>query len=557
MSFIKSVLIFCSILSFCTAFEFNDCYYDESTNHAAYICGVKAGENFQRRNHEFLYCNNYSMAIDRADIQTLSFPGCKSEEMLWNLLDMFSGLRILNISFTEIDVLHAYCLRTAKHLEKIFASHNHLTELYNELFGNTPNLNQIDFSYNRITKLDSYVFDNTRTMKIINFSNNLIEALNRRIFSNLHELETLDFSNNRIRKIENDLLAQNKKLKNVYLNGNQVKHIDCGFLSTLSQSHSVNISINTVVFLDASCYNGDVKIYLNISIEPKVPTSHLRVFAGHFQWIFNQNDFSHIRHLNLSNSRIENISALIQKASIYLETLDLSNNVIGKLSEKTFEKFINLKNLNLKQTNMTNFDFKTFYHQNKFEVLDISYNHLKKVDFYLFLRNFQDLVELNLEGNNLTEIDTVTRNHFPSLAVLGISKNNFSCDYLVNFLLQWHDLRLIDSTSKRTNVGGVDCNHGDYITNKVLNDTKLNDKVIPHNSVYHSNGGHIDDLFTIELLLGLILLVLLVFFITTKCKRPLKMIKEKLANRSTESSVTYNQKSNIDIHQGLLLPQPL
>lgn len=552
-SILICLLIF---VPFCYSFDFNDCYYDDATNHASYVCGVAEGENFSHRTHEFLYCNNYSIGIDRADIQILSFPGCKSEELLWNLLDMFTGLRILNISYTEIEFFHQFCLRNSRHLEKIIASHNHLNEISIELFDGTLDLTEMDFSFNRIVKLDPFLFDNIRRLKSINFSSNAIETLNRRLFSNLNELITVDFSNNRIRKLENDLLVHNSKLKHVYLNNNQVKRFECGFLTTLTQT-SLNVSLNTLEHLDASCFNGDTRTDLNIVISSKEQKTILRKSPTKVEWIFSKNDFNKIRQLNLSSSRNINISAIIQEASSLLEMLDLSNNFIGEVDANMFEKFRSLKNLNLKRTNVTNFEFATFFHQRNLQSLDISYNNLNTVDFYLFLRNFQNLESLNLEGNNLTEIDSVTRSHFPKLSILGISKNNFSCDYLVKFLLQWHDLKLIDSASNRTHIGGVDCVHS--TTRKQLNTNNVTFiKLFPENIVNHSASDlNSQDLFTIKILLSLIFSVLCLFFITSKCKYPLKMIKQRLMNNPLEHSVTYNQKTHIDMQHGLLLPQQM
>lgn len=562
MIMLKSVSLFLLfIFRFGQPFDFNDCFYDDLTNHAAYVCGVAPGENFGRRTQEFLYCNNYSTGIDRADIQILSFPGCKAQEMLWNLLDMFSGLRILNVSFAELEDFHAFCLRTNRHLEKLFASHNHLTEIASELFDITLDLTEMDFSHNRIIKLDPFVFDNIRRLKKMNFSFNAIETLNRRLFSNLNDLEVLDFSNNKIKKIENDLLVHNSKLRIVYLNNNLVKRLECGLLAALSEaSLNFSLNINSLEYFGATCNSGVNDIILDIEISSKEPKTNLRVFTHNLELIFNENEFNNIRQLNLSSSRNANISAIIQKASPLLETLDLSDNFIGELSSNSFKKFQNLKNLNLRRTDVMSFEFTTFYNQQNLQVLDISYNNLKNVDFHLFLRNFQLLESLNLEGNSLTEIDSVTRSHFPKLAVLGISKNNFSCDYLVKFLLQWHDLKLIDNSPNRTHVGGVDCVHSitrkQYDTNNITF-AKIFPEILIDQPKFDSSHLNSEDLFAIKILLGLIFFGMCLFFITSKCKHPLKSLTQKLFHYSCERSVVYNQKSNIDIQHGLLLPQQM
>lgn len=550
----------------CDAFSFYDCYYDEATYHAEYVCGVKQGENFARRTLDYLYCNNYSTGIKRNNIQIVSFSGCKTNQIDGDFLEVFAGLRVFNISFVELENLHSVCFRKNKYLEQIIASHNHLSNIADDLFSYTTELTALDFSHNRITQLDPFVFDNASKLTTINFSFNLIEALQRRLFSNLRELEVLDLGNNRIAIIENDLLIHNKKLTRLNFNNNHVKRIECKFLATLVESQSLNIFLNTLESFDASCVNGAKYIDLNINISPNESTTALKISEGKFDWIFSNADFAKLRHLNLSNTRMENIITIIQSASKQLETLDLSNNFVGKLNESTFQSFTNLRNLYLKRANLSNFQFATFYHQRNLKVLDISYNNLIKIDFYLFLRNFQNLISLNLEGNDLTEIDSVTRSHFPMLSILAISKNNFSCDYLVRFLLKWPHLTLIDNPSNQTHMGGVDCFHTSQmeptdqvdVGNTASNTHHMQYAIDQSNHIYSNNQSA--ELFTIKILLILILFVISVFFIVTKCKHPLQHIKERVMSSTTERSVAYNnQKNNVDMHMqdGLLIPQQL
>lgn len=534
--------IFLLIFFFKSSFSFNphDCSYEPATYHVQYICDVETGANFNRKTYQTLYCSNYSLGINRANIRILTFINCKRQKLANEYFDVFPSLRVLNISNTDIESIYAYDLKFSKFLEEFIASHNQLTSIPMDLFSHTSELISLNFSHNQILQLDPFVFDNVRKLKTIDFSFNSIEELNKRLFSNLPDLEYLDFSSNRIYMIDSNLLSNNKKLNILNLNNNHVEELSCDFLMKLANASTLEVSINTLKSLENGCSNENTHFYMNISISPDEPTTTLKIAETQFKWTFSSIDFVKLRHLNFSSGQTENISMIIQKASPQLESLDLSNNFIGELTDDTFSRFVNLKRLYLSRTNLSNFQFATFYHQRNLEVLDISYNNLNKIDFYLFLRNFQHLKSLDLEGNNLTEIDSITRTHFPNLSILAISKNNFTCDYLVKFLLQWHDLVLVDNPSNQINMGGVDCFH----RNSTVDANAWNS----NQSIAQSSSGQIPDLFLTNILLILTVLFLsifLIFFgmlIFGQCQRVKNIYKRKFENEPMESAVVSYQK---------------
>lgn len=540
----------------------DDCYYDDTTNHVEYVCGVAEETNFRRNSYEHLYCNNHASAINRGVIEVLSLRGCTSGSIDYDFFYAYTGLRIFNISSVELRNLYASNFLYHKYVEQIIASHNYLSKIREDLFSNTPVLTSVDFSYNQITQLIWSVFDNVRRLTSINFSFNKIRELDERLFRNLQDLKYLDFSNNQIKRIESNSFVNNQMLMELHLNDNQVNRLECTLLSTLAELSSLSITLNTLENLEMTCVTDNKHINLNFTISPNESTSVLKISGNQFKWTFSKEDYTKIRYLNVSNNQFENTSAILGGANTKLETIDMSNSYVGELNESTFKTFVNLRKLILSRTNLSNFQFATFYHQRKLEVLDISYNALNEVDFHLFLRNFQNLVWLNLEGNNLTEIDTITRTYFPKLSVLGISKNNFSCEYLVKFLHPWHDLKLIDNPSNQIHIDGVDCLHGnsnpkmDVVTENNQTVIKQPDRPVDNrNEHLNSSYSNQKESFTIKTLLVLILIVLVIvsmFLIASKCKRPLKIMKEKIINRGSEDHhVAYNQ-NNVDINQGLL-----
>lgn len=534
MKYIFYLLIFCN---FRVSFSFNprDCLYNSTTYHVQYICDVEWGAKFFRSNSKLLYCNNYSLGINRGNIQIVSFENCKRSKLANEYFDMFPELRVLNISNTDIKSIQPYDLKFSKYLEEFIASNNQLTVILADLFSYTSELISLDLSYNQILNLSPFTFDNVRKLKSMNLSFNSIEKLDKRLFTNLFDLEYLDLSNNRIKIIDNNLINYNRKLKTINLNNNQVERLSCEFLIKLMGACSLQVFVNTLVNLDSGCSNDNTHINIEISISTDNLLTNLNISETRFNWTFNSDDFDKLRNLNFSNNRVENISLIMEQASTQLESLDLSNNFIGELTPETFHKFVNLKKLYLSRTGLSNFQFATFYHQRNLEALDISFNNLYEVDFYLFLRNFQSLRILNLEGNNLIEIDSITRTHFPQLSVLAISKNQFTCDYLVKFLLQWNNLTLIDNPSNQTHLGGIDCIHENSY------------------SFALASHGHLQDIVFSNIFWFAIMIFVLIFIfsmvILGKCHHVTSTWRRKCEEESNECSVVGYKKDEHEIQQ--------
>lgn len=213
------------------------------------------------------------------------------------------------------------------------------------------------------------------------------------------------------------------------------------------------------------------------------------------------------------------------------------------MNASTLDKFVNLKKLNLSQTNLQNFDFQTFYQQRNLTNLDLSHNHLKRVDFHLFLRNFEKLSVLNLEGNNLTELDSVTRSHFPMLSLLGISRNNFTCDYLVEFLLQWPNLKLIDNPANQIHIGGVDCVHRNLIKDHGIADFSSEHRLVDSDK-------HLTELSTIKYLLsfiGIVLIIIVLLAMIYLFQGTMRKCKTHFNEDSTNDlTIVYHSKNHIN-----------
>lgn len=274
------IVIFLILPSFIVSHT-HDCYYNDKTKHVEYVCNGNLGENFDHRNKEFLYCHNYTLAINRSEIESIDLQDCLIAEFIDKrlYLEPFENLRVLNISFMGLEDLPEVQFLNNRKLERIIASHNKLTSLRSYTFDPTRELNEIDFSYNQISLINSVMFNNpTKKLKIVNFANNEIEFFWPWTFVNLLDLEVLN------------------------LNNNHIKHLGCQFLSTLTERKSLDIWINTLEEVQTTCNTYDKEISLDIVISPKASSTRLHVSDGKMQWIFPEDDFNRLQRLNFTNS---------------------------------------------------------------------------------------------------------------------------------------------------------------------------------------------------------------------------------------------------------------
>ena len=157
-------------------------------------------------------CNNYYIhCIDRA---LLNIPSAMTSQLyitfkgnnlqLENItLHSHYKLKILDISFNNINALPFNCFHSLESLVELNISNNNLRHL--DLFNKT-HLKSIDISHNHVRHLNGRLFANTPNIKRIDISNNRIETIGEHILSYIH-LRLLNIRLNAISVDSIDIIA--------------------------------------------------------------------------------------------------------------------------------------------------------------------------------------------------------------------------------------------------------------------------------------------------------------------------------------------------------------
>lgn len=438
--------IFCDLVS---AGAFTGCFFmDNTTESVSFYCRESTGQ-YPNVKCLSLFFGNTSWQLNRQTVKRLKLSECRGATLNKKLYKTFTNVQEFDFSFYGVDNISSEVLDLMA-VEKLNASHNKLSRISGQIFSKSPNLTNVDFSFNKITTLFPSEFYGADKLEVMNFSHNQLQFLPVETFRLLNKLQILDLSFNFIQTI--DKRQFNENLKELHVTNNLIVRLECDIFGLLFSSTSVHISWTNFKSINTNCPSDPLEIELcanNDVIFRRSNESEVLLYEKEL--------FKNLTHLNFSGRRIQQTQKICGLLGTGVEFLDISSNFVGKLNENTFKHLVNLQHLNLSHTNLSNFGFNTFYNQRKLQILDLSFNYMKILDFTLFLRNFKQLHTLNVEGNDLTAIDSIQRSHFPNLVYLGISKNRFSCRYLATFLLPWQSLTLFENPSDQTHIDGVDC----------------------------------------------------------------------------------------------------
>lgn len=312
---------------------------------------------------------------------------------------------------------------------------------------------EIFFKNCRFREIDSDYFKLFENLKIFNASNVELESLSSEVFRKAIMLTDLHLSQNKLTEIPPHLFTTNKYLRNIDFSGNLINKVDPLAFVGADKSAIIDLSRNNLSELSYELFTNLTELtFLNISYNHIVRLDSNNVVL------------SNLCTLDVSHNNLTYLSDHLFDRNTEMKQLNLSYNAIGNLKVETLTFLTNLKHLNLKQTNITSIQLGTFSHQHKLISLDLSSNHLKEVNFRLFMPIMHNLEKLRLGGNQLSHLSGFRNELFPELKLLDITDNTFNCSYLQHFMsiIDWKKIHphFIPGSTRagETNIRGIVCN---------------------------------------------------------------------------------------------------
>lgn len=258
-------------------------------------------------------------------------------------------------------------------------------------------LESIDLRYNKISELSPV--RNLKHLTHLDASLNNIETITS--LENLFQLESLILSDNSIKQLDALKNLQNLTTLDVSNNhqiGEYIESIDFSNMTALNYLSMSSCQLRTISFLNTKALEELNILYLeNNLLEDLTPLQNIK----------------NLRHLDLSNNAIQNLSAL--KDHQQLRTLYLTKNKITDLTP--LSKLTNLEYLYVPNNNIQ--DISALADLKNLSELDLSHN--KITDPGILSPLGQTLSYLDLSYNNISSIESLK--HYTGLNVLILTGN--------------------------------------------------------------------------------------------------------------------------------------
>lgn len=487
-----AILLVLFVISSCQANNNLVCrLFDESSKSLEKYCGLFKG---------ILPINcAKDQKIDPSEVKRLKLNGCDSV-IVSEAIKKYSNVRVLDISDSGYKTLDWLDLQLES-LQIFNASHNEISNI-TKLLHKVPSINEVDLSHNKFKTLAWTSFGQLDTLTKLDLSHNLLEHINPDIFFASINLESVDLSNNNFLSLPE--FPHSGKLKTIHLEENTIKNFTCQRIPWMS-SVSVHLSWTYVELFDGHdyCDGKELRVTWNRDDEGIFTTAD-----GQFELHCNGQSFRNVHYFRAGHNAFSNVIDILNSFDEPLSHLDLAGNYLGQLDINTLKKFANLNELSLSDTKLVYFDFGMLKSDRTLKSLDISYNHLKRLNNMALLKNFVQLKELNVAGNDLQGTSEITHYLNAGAELLDLSHNNMGILYNFERLTKLKTLILSDANLTITDINPfeslsnlhvLDISHNDLSTVnfKTLSTTLIK---LHHLNVAHC---HINNIFDVIQYLGI------------------------------------------------------
>ncbi|XP_072932049.1 uncharacterized protein [Epargyreus clarus] len=311
-------------------------------------------------------------------------------------------------------------------VRQIILSHNKITHISNDVFGESAFLEILDLHKNSISIIKRKSFTDLISLQILDISYNAIPQLSVEQFCNLSKLRYLKMDHNNIKLLPRDIF-KNTIIEHLDLSYNDISLFPVTAFSQIGFTlRYLDLSHNRIEYLDSNIFR-NTQFLLNVNLGHNLLTvlsdntfsslgglSRLDLsfnsIKANFKELFH--NLPNLRHLNLANVSLKSVPYL---PLTNLTSLNMTCNYINSFKETDVKRLENLRHLDLSHNRVTSIVPKMWVHLKNLNILDLSYNPIVRISPNSF-KGLSNLSHLNLNG--LKYLDIVDQDSFRPLISL-------------------------------------------------------------------------------------------------------------------------------------------
>lgn len=202
-------------------------------------------------------------------VKFVEFVSSNISHLPEQLFRKFPNLEYLNVNGAGLKKIHV--LANASDLKVILANNNQLTQLVENVFSVSGDLETLSFRKNNIDEIDMNAFHNLGNLRELYLSNNKLSNVHMNTFAPLISLEIIALSGNQLQSIDLELFHANLQLHEVLLYDNKITAVHPQTFNSLSGMFNLELHGNLCVDKDIRIDDGDfrelIKNYLKVCFE--------------------------------------------------------------------------------------------------------------------------------------------------------------------------------------------------------------------------------------------------------------------------------------------------
>ena len=369
----------------------------------------------------------------RIPLETLDLSHNSLTKLSSDAFGQLPKLRTLRLEGNKLNVLEDRAFGGLASLQTLSLADNELVALPPELFATavSSKLQELYLQNNSLRVLAPGIFSNLNQLLVLNISRNQIsdEWLTPSTFSSLRRLVALDLSHNRLTKLDQNALSGMYSLQILNLRSNLLHTIAPNTFVKQHNLHILLLSHNKLDSLHQKALNG-------MSVLKSLSLDHNLLTKLHKNTLRN---CSSLQDLAVNNNHFSDIPRAIKPLSL-LRTLDVGENNIEVLHNDSLKGLRNLYGLRLAGNGLHKMEASAFTNVDTLQVLNLAHNQLANLDQSVF-NPLVKLQILRLDNNKLKDINGLLTSQ-SELRWLNISANSLAWfDYaFIPKSLKWLDL---------------------------------------------------------------------------------------------------------------------